>query len=87
MHNRLKAAGDGVHFSVLLTPHKFRHLFIMHLLYHRQPLKVIQALMGHKDARSIEVYKRVFTLDVAASLNLSFSGQDAEAVLRSLPPR
>ncbi|NIG21253.1 site-specific integrase [Pantoea sp. Al-1710] len=83
-----RAADDGVHFSVPVTPHTFRHSYIMHLLYHRQPLKVIQALAGHKDARSIEVYTRVFALDVASTLAVSFSGQGAEAaaVLKSLPP-
>ena len=85
---RRRAADDGVHFSVPVTPHTFRHSYIMHLLYHRQPLKVIQALAGHKDARSIEVYTRVFALDMAATLEVSFSGEGAEAaaVLRSLPP-
>ncbi len=83
-----RAADDGVHFSVPVTPHTFRHSWVMHLLYHRQPLKVIQAMAGHKDARSIEVYTRVFALDVAATLQVSFSGEGAEAaaVLRSLPP-
>lgn len=83
-----RAADDGVHFSVPLTPHTFRHSYTMHLLYHRQPLKVIQALAGHKDARSIDVYTRLFALDVAATLNVSFSrrGAEAAAVLRSLPP-
>jgi len=61
----------------------------MHMLYHRQPPKVIQSLAGHKDARSIEVYTRVFALDVAATLAVPFSGEggaEAAAVLRSLPP-
>lgn len=40
----------------------------MHMLYHRQPRKVIQALAGHKDPRSMEVYTRVFALDMAATL-------------------
>ena len=93
MRNWLKAAikranNDGVHFSIPVTPHTFRHSYIMHMLYHRQPPKVIQALAGHKDARSIEVYTRVFALDVAATLAVPFSGEGAEAaaVLRSLPP-
>lgn len=46
MRNWLKAAvrratDDGVHLSVPVTPHKFLHSYIMHLLYRRQPLKVI----------------------------------------------
>jgi len=49
---------------------------------------VIQSLVGYKDARKIEVYTRVFALDVAATLAVPFSGEGSEAaaVLRSLPP-
>ncbi|MCW0323528.1 hypothetical protein NB714_004389 [Pantoea dispersa] len=93
MRNWLKAAvkranDDGVHFSSPVTLHTFRHSYIMHMLYHRQPPKVIQVLTGHKDARSMEVYKRVFALDMAATLAVPFSreGAEAAAVLRSLPP-
>lgn len=63
-----RAEADGVHFSIPVTPHTFRHSYIMHMLYHRQPRKVIQALAGHKDPRSMEVYTRVFALDMAATL-------------------
>lgn len=41
-------------------------------------------LVGHRDARSIEVYTRVFALELAVPF--SGDGQDAAAVLRSLPP-
>jgi len=56
--------------------------------YHRQPPKVIQSLVGHKDAQKIEVYTQVFALDMAATLAVPFSGDGAEAaaVLRSLLP-
>ncbi len=37
-----RAEADGVHFSIPVTPHTFRHSYIMHMLYHRQPRKVIQ---------------------------------------------
>ncbi|VCX78279.1 hypothetical protein BANRA_04812 [Escherichia coli] len=32
-----RAETDGVHFSIPVTPHTFRHSYIMHMLYHRQP--------------------------------------------------
>ncbi|SUI38794.1 integrase [Salmonella enterica subsp. enterica serovar Braenderup] len=71
-----------------MTPHTFRHSYIMHMLYHRQPRKVIQALVGHKDPRSMEVYTRVFALDMAPTLAVPFTGDghDAAQILRSLPP-
>lgn len=93
MRNWLKQAvkwaeADGVHFSIPVTPHTFRHSYIMHMLYHRQPRKVIQALAGHKDPRSMEVYTRVFALDMAATLAVPFTGDehDAAQILRTLPP-
>ncbi|BFT83873.1 hypothetical protein GVv1_46650 (plasmid) [Enterobacter pseudoroggenkampii] len=60
----------------------------MHMLYHRQSKKVIQALVGHKDPRSMEVYTRVFALELAATIAVPFTGdgRDAADILRSLPP-
>lgn len=83
-----RAEADGVHFSIPVTPHTFRHSYIMHMLYHRQPWKVIQALAGHRDPRSMEVYTRVFALDMAATLAVPFTGdgRDAAEILRTLPP-
>ncbi|ETJ36567.1 putative site-specific recombinase in afa region, partial [human gut metagenome] len=54
--------------TIAVSAHTFRHSHIMHMLYHRQPRKVIQALAGHRDPRSMEVYTRVFALDMAATL-------------------
>ena len=41
-----------------------------------------------KDPRSMEVYTRVFALDIAATLTVPFTGdgRDAADILRSLPP-
>ncbi|ENO5105466.1 phage integrase family protein, partial [Salmonella enterica subsp. enterica serovar 1,4,[5],12:i:-] len=50
------AAADDVTFSVPVTPHTFRHSYAMHMLYAGIPLKVLQALMGHKSVSSTEVY-------------------------------
>ncbi len=60
----------------------------MHMLYHRQPRKVIQALVGHRDPRSMGVYTRLFALDMAATLTVPFigDGRDAAEILRTLPP-
>ena len=37
-----RAEADGAHFSIPVTPHTLRHSYTMHMLYHRQPKKVIQ---------------------------------------------
>ncbi|MDT5396592.1 Tyrosine recombinase XerD [Escherichia coli] len=83
-----RAEADGVHFSIPVTPHTFRHSYIMHMLYQRQPRKVILALVGHRDPRSMEVYTRVFALHMAATLAVPFTGdgRDAAEILRTLPP-
>lgn len=74
------AAHDGVTFSVPVTPHTFRHSYAMHMLYAGIPLKVLQALMGHKSVSSTEVYTKVFALDVAARHRVQFSMPEADAV-------
>jgi integrase len=78
------ANADGVNFSVPVTPHTFRHSYAMHMLYAGIPLKVLQALMGHRSISSTEVYTRVFALDVAARHRVQFqmSGTDAVAMLK-----
>ncbi|MFJ5338802.1 site-specific integrase [Pectobacterium sp. CHL-2024] len=74
------AATDGVMFSVPVTPHTFRHSYAMHMLYAGIPLKVLQALMGHKSISSTEVYTKVFALDVAARHRVQFQMPSSDAV-------
>ncbi|WP_071941181.1 tyrosine-type recombinase/integrase [Pantoea agglomerans] len=74
------AAGDGVTFSVPVTPHTFRHSYAMHMLYAGIPLKALQSLMGHKSMKSTEVYTKVFALDVAARHRVQFHMPETDAV-------
>ncbi|EDU0380718.1 phage integrase family protein, partial [Salmonella enterica subsp. enterica] len=80
------AAADGVTFSVPVTPHTFRHSYAMHMLYVGIPLKVLQALMGHKSFSSTEVYTKVPALDIAARHRIQFQmpGADAAAMLKGI---
>ncbi|MBC0856444.1 tyrosine-type recombinase/integrase [Pantoea stewartii] len=74
------AKRDGVTFSIRpVTPKTFRDSFAMHLVQHQVPQKVIQTLMGHKDAKSTEWYTRVFALDVTRQLGVRFSMDADEA--------
>ncbi|MDU1196841.1 site-specific integrase [Kluyvera ascorbata] len=79
------AAADGVNFSVPVSPHSFRHSYAMHMLYAGIPLKVLQALLGHKSISSTEVYTKVFALDVAARNRVQFQmpGDEAVALLKA----
>ena len=52
------AAADGVAFSIPVTLHSFRHSYAMHMLYAGTPLKVLQSMLGHKGAKSTEIYTR-----------------------------
>jgi len=51
------------------------------------PPKVLQSLLGHEKFESTEVYTKVFALDVAASHQVRFSMDTADALqlLRELP--
>jgi len=56
-----------------LTQHTYRHSYIMYMSYHRRPAKVFEPLAGHQEAHSIEVNTRLFALNVAATLAMSFT--------------
>lgn len=68
-----RAERDGVMFSIPITPHTLRHSFAMHLKMHGLPDMILQSLMGHRYARSTEVYSRVMALDVLAGRRLDFT--------------
>lgn len=63
----IEAERQGVRFSLQrVTPHTFRHSFAMHLLFHGFAPQTLQAVMGHRDFKSTQVYLKVFSLDYAA---------------------
>lgn len=78
------AASEGVTFSVPVTLRTFRHSYAMHMLYAGTPLRSLQGLLGHRSAKSTEIYTKVFALDVAARHRVRFSmpGNEAVAMLR-----
>jgi len=80
------AASEGVRFSVPVTLHTFRHSYAMHMLYAGTPLKALQSLLGHRSAKSTEIYTRVFSLDVAARHRVQFQmpGTEAVGMLKSI---
>lgn len=69
-----RARVDGIEFALpKLNPKTFRHSFAMHLFFNHIPPKVVQAYMGHERYESTEVYLKVFALDVAPQMGVSFS--------------
>lgn len=51
-----RAAADGTRFTISVTPHTFHHSSAMHMPYLGIPLKVLQALMGHRSISPTELY-------------------------------
>lgn len=75
LQQAVKRAGEeGVEFALpTINPKTFRHSFAMHLFFNHVPPKVVQAYMGHERYESTEVYLKVFALDVAPQLGVTFS--------------
>ncbi|OAE45583.1 hypothetical protein A7J58_21155 [Enterobacter cloacae] len=47
--------------------------FCLHLFFIHVPPKIVQAYMGHERYESTEMYLKVFELDVAPLLGVTFS--------------
>lgn len=69
-----RAAVDGVHFTIPVTPHVFRHSYAMHLLLSGHVhIKRLQSYLGHRSVTTTEIYTSVLALDAAASeISLAF---------------
>ncbi len=65
VRHRLIKFGEDANLPIRVNPHTLRHSFAINLLLHGKELEQVQALLGHSDKRSTEVYLKVLGSDMA----------------------
>lgn len=58
IERRVRKIGEAAGIKTRVTPHRFRHSFATHCLESGMPIHVVQALLGHSDLKTTQVYAR-----------------------------
>jgi site-specific recombinase XerD len=75
------AAATAAGISKRVSPHSLRHAFATHLLEHKEDIRVIQVLLGHKKLETTALYAQV------ATRTLSEVTSPLERLTPQAPPR
>ena len=60
------AAAEAAGITKRVSPHRLRHAFATHLLEHKEDIRVIQVLLGHKKLETTALYAQVATRTLSA---------------------
>jgi site-specific recombinase XerD len=60
------AAAEAAGITKRVSPHSLRHAFATHLLEHKEDIRVIQVLLGHKKLETTALYAQVATRTLSA---------------------
>jgi site-specific recombinase XerD len=60
------AAAEAAGIAKRVSPHSLRHAFATHLLEHKEDIRVIQVLLGHKKLETTALYAQVATRTLSA---------------------
>jgi integrase/recombinase XerD len=67
---RIRQYGKQAGIAVAISPHALRHSFATHLLEHGANLRAVQAMLGHRNIATTELYTHISTSRILSAFDL-----------------